>query len=120
MREAVHAYNRTFRSALSPREAEAAVLLKAAMQLQSVRDDWDNQAPALREALDFNRKLWTILSVSVAAPDSPLPQHVRQGMTDLSVFVFRRILDTMIEPAAEKLGALISINRNLAAGLRGE
>ncbi len=33
--------------------------------------------------------------------------------------MFTRTLDTLVEPSADKLTALIEINRNLANGLRG-
>lgn len=117
MRSAANAYARASHSALSPREAESAVLIKAAQQLQAVRDDWANQAPSLNKALSFNQKVWTIIAGAAAEPDSPLPIEIKRGVTDLSVFVFRRMVDTMVEPSAEKLAALISINQNLAAGL---
>ncbi|WP_336486649.1 flagellar biosynthesis regulator FlaF [Methylobacterium nigriterrae] len=113
------AYARVSQVAMSPREAEAAVLIKAARQLQSVRDDWANQAPALNQALVFNQKVWTILASAATEADNPLPPDVKQNLANLAVFVFRRIIDTMAEPKADKLSALISINHNLAAGLHG-
>jgi len=36
------------------------------------------------------------------------------------IFVDRRIFEVMAYPSSEKLDILININRNLAAGLRGE
>ncbi|MDP4021212.1 flagellar biosynthesis regulator FlaF [Methylobacterium sp. NEAU 140] len=119
MSYAANAYARISRSAMSPRETEAAVLIKAAQQLQSVRDNWVEQAGALPHAIQFNQKLWTILATAATDPASPLPADVRQGVANLAVFVFRRMVDTLAEPAAEKLTALISINHNLAAGLGG-
>ncbi|WP_430910516.1 flagellar biosynthesis regulator FlaF [Methylobacterium sp. sgz302541] len=117
MRSAANAYARAAHSALSPREAESAVLIKAAQQLQAIKDDWANQADGLNRALGFNQKVWTIIAGAAAEPDSPLPAEIKRGVADLSIFVFRRMVDTMVEPSADKLGALISINQNLAAGL---
>jgi flagellar protein FlaF len=37
----------------------------------------------------------------------------------LSAFVDRRIFETLAAPAPEKLEAIININNNIAAGLRG-
>jgi len=48
-----------------------------------------------------------------------LPWNVRQDILNLSLFVDKRIFEIMAFPAPEKLTALIKINRNLAAGLRG-
>ncbi|MDB5645227.1 flagellar biosynthesis regulator FlaF [Methylobacterium sp.] len=112
------AYARVSQSALSPREAEAAVLVKAAGRLQAIQADWANQAPALNEALNFNQKVWTIIAGAATAPESPLPVEIKTSIAELSTFVFKRMIDTLIEPSAEKLTALISINQNIAAGLR--
>ena len=111
------AYAKVSQVAMSPREAEAAVLIKAARQLQSVRDDWGNQSSASIRRWYFNQKVWTILASAATESDNPLPSDVKQGMASLSAFVFRRIIDTMADPKAEKLSALISINHNIAAGL---
>jgi flagellar protein FlaF len=119
MSYAANAYARTSRSVLTPREAESAVLTKAAQRLQMIRDDWANQSTELVPALNFNQKVWTILATASTEADSPLPTEVKQGMLNLATFVFRRMVETIAEPSAEKLTALITINLNLAAGLSG-
>jgi flagellar biosynthesis activator protein FlaF len=104
----------------SPRELEASVLLKAASRLQAVRDDWHGRRAELDEALTFNRKLWTILVTSVTDADNPLPQAIKNNIANLAIFVFERTMTVMTEPAPEKLGVLVTINREIAAGLRGQ
>jgi flagellar protein FlaF len=49
-----------------------------------------------------------------------LPLEIKQNLLALSVFVDRRIFEVMAYPAPEKLDILININRNIAAGLRGD
>ena len=112
------AYARVSQAGMSPREAEAAVLVKAAARLQTVQTDWDNQKGVLAEALNFTQKVWAVIAGAAAEPDCPLPEPIKASIVQLSVFVFRRMVDTLIEPEADKLSALISINHNLAAGLR--
>lgn len=119
MSYAANAYARTQRTAMTPREAEAAVLIKAAQLLQAVREDWANQSGGLAHALNFNQRVWTILVAGATDAQSPLPPELKQNVVNIAMFVFRRMLDTMAEPAAEKLSALISVNHNLAAGLQG-
>jgi flagellar biosynthesis activator protein FlaF len=102
----------------SPRELEAAILMKAATKLQAVRDDWTGKRPDLFEALTYNRKLWTILVSSATEDSNPLPAAVKQNVANLSLFVFNHTLEMMMAPAPERLGILININRELAAGLR--
>lgn len=119
MSYAANAYAKTSQSVMTPREAESAVLTKAAQRLQMIRDNWDLQAADLMPALNFNQKVWAILSTAATDPANPLPQDVKQGIAKLAVFVFGRMVETMVEPEAAKLTALISINQNIAAGLAG-
>ena len=119
MHNAASAYAKAAHSALTPREAEAAVLIKAATRLQAVQDNWSEAAPALNEALTFNQKVWTLIAGAATASDSPLPDAMKSSVANLALFVFRRTLDTMVQPQLDKLSALIRINRELAAGLRG-
>jgi flagellar biosynthesis activator protein FlaF len=120
MQQAASAYARVAKATQSPRELEATVLLKAASRLQAVRDDWQGRRAELDEALTYNRKLWTILVTSVTDADNPLPQVIKNNIANLALFVFERTITVMTEPAPEKLGALVTINREIAAGLRGQ
>jgi flagellar biosynthesis activator protein FlaF len=57
MQQAASAYSKVAQATQSPRELEAAVLMKAASKLQAIRDDWSGKRPELFEALAYNRKL---------------------------------------------------------------
>jgi flagellar protein FlaF len=119
MHYAANAYSKVAQATQSPRELEAHVLMKAATKLQAVRDDWEARAKELDDALTFNRKLWTILVSSVTRPENPLPQPIKQNIVNLGAFIFKHTLSLMTDAKPERLGILISINRDLAAGLRG-
>jgi flagellar protein FlaF len=97
---------------------EADLLLKAAARLQAVRDSWGDR-DQIDEALLYNRKLWSIFLTSVTRADNPLPDLVRQNVANLGVFVMNQTIALVSEPQREKLGTLININRELAAGLMG-
>jgi flagellar biosynthesis activator protein FlaF len=120
MQHAASAYARVAQATQSPRELEAAVLMKAATRLQMIRDDWNGRRADLDEALTFNRKLWTILVTSATDAENPLPQAVKNNIGSLAVFVFNRTLTIMSEPAPDKLAVLVTINREVAAGLRAQ
>jgi flagellar protein FlaF len=96
---------------------EASLLLKAASRLQAVKDSWDANRGNLDEALLYNRKLWTIFMSSVASADNPLPRETRQNVANLGLFVMNHTLSATYERRPEQLTPLISINRELAAGL---
>jgi flagellar biosynthesis activator protein FlaF len=95
------------------------VLLKAATRFQVIRDDWENRAKDLDEALTYNRKIWTVLVSSVTRADNPLPHPIKQNVANLGLFIFNQTLSLMSGAKPEKLAILININRELAAGLRG-
>lgn len=113
------AYQRV-QTTLGPRQLEAHLLLKAAAQLQSFKDNWSYDTEAVAEALTLNRKLWTILGTSATEDSNPLPAEIKENIGNLTVFVLKRTLEIMDDPTPEKLSALISINRSLAQGLRGQ
>ena len=116
---AAQAYGQTAVNGLSPREAEAAALMKSANQLQAAKEQWAEDMGDVANALYFNRQLWILLTSAVADKDNALPLEVRNDVGNLGTFVFKQTLDIEIEPEATKLDDLISINRELAAGLQG-
>ena len=112
------AYQQVGKQTVSPRVLEANLLSRAATQLQIVRDDWDNKSSDLSAALLFNRKLWNIFVTSVTGDQSQLPTALRENIANLGIFVMKQTLSAQQRPEAQKLDVLISINRELAAGLR--
>jgi flagellar protein FlaF len=119
MHYAANAYSKVAQATQSPRELEALILMKAATRLQGIRDDWENRVKDLDEALTYNRKLWTVLVSSVTRPENPLPASIKQNVANLGLFIFNHTLSLMSDPKPERLGILVSINRDIAAGLRG-
>jgi flagellar biosynthesis activator protein FlaF len=119
MQQAATAYTKVAQATQSPRELEAAILMKAATRLQAIRDDWDGRRRELFEALTYNRKLWTVLVSSTTEADNPLPVGIKQNVANLGIFIFNHTLAVMTQPTPERLAILIDINREIAAGLRG-
>jgi flagellar protein FlaF len=119
MQNAAEAYAQTAVNSLSPREAEAAALIKSANQLQSAKEQWTEDHGDVANALYFNRQLWILLTTAVADKENPLPLDIRNNVGNLGTFVFKHTMDIEAEPEPAKLDDLISINRELAAGLQG-
>jgi flagellar protein FlaF len=113
------AYARVAEQTSSPRELEARALLTAARKLKDIQANWDSNRSDLRPALLFNRKLWQIFVNAALDDNCPHSRDVRENIANIGAFVFSRTLETEIEPAPEKLDALIDINLNIAAGLGG-
>jgi flagellar protein FlaF len=120
MHSAAQAYGNVARQTASGRDLEADLLLRAASRLQAIHDAWDNKKSELTEALLYNRKLWSIFMNDVTGPDHPLPVEVRQNVANLGMFVMHQTLSVTADPKPENLSSLININRQLAAGLRGQ
>ena len=120
MRKAVDAYSNTAKITVNSREREAALLINAAVKLQQVKDQDLADRAALDDALTYNQKLWTIFVGSMAETDNPLPLEVRNNVASLGVFIFKQTLEVQSRPSADKLNALISINKEIAAGLRDQ
>lgn len=119
MHNAAKAYGMVAKQTASPRDLEADLLLKAAAQLQAIKENWGRASADLDGALLYNRKLWTIFMTSVTETDHPLPASIRQNIANLGIFVLKQTLDVMANPKPEQLHSLININRELAMGLRG-
>jgi flagellar protein FlaF len=118
MQNAANTYASVAQAGLSGRDLEASLLIRAAAQLQAVVDGWEERQGQLDEALTYNRRLWSVLATAATEEANPLPAKVKEDFTLLAAFVFKRTTDLMVEPQPEKVGSLININRNIAAGLR--
>lgn len=111
--------SRATQAVVSPRELEASLLIKAASRLQAIADDWSLAERDLDEALSYNRKLWTLLVSAVIAEDNPLPVGIKTNILSLANFIFNQTFKVAANPTREGLPVLVSINRDIAAGLRG-
>jgi flagellar protein FlaF len=107
------------RQTSSPRELEATLLLQAAARLQSVHDSWDHNKSQLDDALLYNRKLWSVFLSEMTDSNNPMPKSVRQNVANIGLFVMNHTVKVMNDPRPDHLDSLISINREIAAGLLG-
>ncbi len=117
MQNAAMAYSQTAKTTRDPRELEASLLLKAASQMQNIKDNWETNEKNAEGVLLFNRKLWTIFVTSVTSDDNPLPLEIKNNIANLAGFIFSQTLSFQVRPTPEKLNSLITINREIAAGL---
>jgi flagellar biosynthesis activator protein FlaF len=121
LNNAVKAYQSVHKETMTGRETEARVLMQAALKLVECQKNWDStdRRQRLDEALRYNQRVWSIFQVEAAKEDNPLPTDIKRNIILLSRFIDSRIFETMAFPSPDKLNAIISINKNLAAGLRG-
>lgn len=119
MSEAARAYARTATTTAAPREIEAQALLKAANKLQEAVNSKDEMSERTKDALLFNRKLWSIFMSDALRDENPQPLEVRQKIANIGVFVLTQTAALQLSPQLDQFQSLIEINRNLAAGLSG-
>ncbi len=74
---------------------------------------------AFLDAVRLNWRLWTIIQAEQSDPDCTTERSIRESLLNLANFIDKRTIDILARPAPEKLEILISINRNIAAGLLG-
>jgi flagellar protein FlaF len=118
--QGTQAYRAVAKEIASPRELEANLLLKAAARLQAVIDSWDQNRSDLDAALLYNRKLWMIFLNSAMSDDNPLPLEIRQNVANLGMFIMSQTIAVTSNPQVAIVRSLVTINRELAAGLRGQ
>ncbi len=99
----------------NPRATEAWALSQSALRMKA------GQVSGHREeilaAARLNWRLWTILQSALLEPECPVPAQLRNNMLSLARFVDKQTVEVFSEPRPDKLDVLISINRELAAGL---
>ena len=117
---ASNAYGTTAAST-DQRSLEGKILLKSALQMEQLATRLHNGEKAsleeIGEVLEYNQKLWMLFVSETMNEEHPLAQDIKNNIASLGVFVFNRTKDILIETSPEKFGALIDINRNIAAGL---
>ncbi|MCQ2741318.1 MAG: flagellar biosynthesis regulator FlaF [Alphaproteobacteria bacterium] len=112
-------YAQTELSGMTQTEVESRALIRTASRLNQIKENWNNDKASLNEALEKNRRLWSILVSAMKEDDCPQPIEIKQNILSLANFIFKRTMDILVEPTPEKLDILISINMNIARGLSG-
>jgi flagellar protein FlaF len=122
MQNRTQAYAKTAQATGSPRELEAQLLLRAAAKLQAVKDAGFGGDGETVSAIRYNRRLWLVFASSIGKPENPLPKEIKLNVANLANFIISHSmkLETDRTGAEERVGVLININREIAAGLRAQ
>ena len=115
-----NSYKAAGMSVINQRDLETNTLVKAASRLNRIKENWGELADKeLDDALEHNRKLWTILASEMADIDHPLPHELRESIASLAMFIFKHTIKVMADKArtAKDIDILININMNVAKGL---
>jgi flagellar protein FlaF len=116
------AYKRTAQFTETPRDIEARLLGDVCAELRTVQnfrsgDPDPSNERRLREALDWNRRVWMTLTFECASPTNPLEPALRAKIVSLGIWVSRYTEDAMWNNAV--ITPLIDVNEALIKGLMG-
>ncbi len=120
MQTVAQTYAKNAQATGNPRELEAQLLLRAAAKLQAVKDAEEKGDQDVVSAIRYNRRLWLVFANSLGRPENPLPVAIKQNVANLANFVINHSmkLESEKDGALGRVGVLININREIAAGLR--
>ena len=97
-----------------PREAELQLFSQVTTALIAVQKSGvDGQE--LMKALDWNRRMWSVLSTDCAIEGNALPGSLRAGIMSLSIWVSKH--SSQVMRGNEEVGPLIDINKTIMEGL---
>ncbi|HER27106.1 MAG TPA: flagellar biosynthesis regulatory protein FlaF, partial [Rhodospirillales bacterium] len=111
--QALRSYQRAQQSAMSPRIMEKTVFARAISLLMQAADNIDDYQ-AYAAALKFNQRLWTYIQSSLSENSGEVPGGIRTSLLNLSLFIDQQTLRALADPEAQKLDALIHINREIS------
>lgn len=109
------AYQSTLKATENPRDVEYRLfgqVTRALLEVQPLpRTD-----PKVIEALDWNRRMWSMLANDCASEANVMPPQMRAGIISISMFVARYSSQVMASTATP-VDPLIDINRTIMQGL---
>ncbi|MES1201040.1 MAG: flagellar biosynthesis regulator FlaF, partial [Pseudomonadota bacterium] len=99
----------------SPREIEYRAFGMATAGLVRIKEGAVSGSGAIAEALDFNRRLWNVLSADCATEGNKLPPSLRAQIISLGLWVARYSSQVLREGV--EVDPLIDVNRAMMEGL---
>jgi flagellar protein FlaF len=111
----VQAYQQTTASAESPREIEYRLFGQVTRALMAAAEAPRADIATRIDALDWNRRMWSVLANDCGSPANRLPVQLRANIISLSLWVNRHTSAVMRNE--EDFGPLIQVNRMIMQGL---
>lgn len=111
----IQAYQRASAQAESPREAEYRIFGLVTAGLISAQQKGRDDLPGLAQAIDKNRRLWSLLAQDCANPENTLAPPVRAQIISLSMWVSK--YSSQVVRDGEDVTPLIDVNRSMMQGL---
>lgn len=107
-------YQRAQKVAETPRETEYRLFALITGRLVAAREQ-GLKGPQLADALHRNREMWSTFADNCGVEGNLLPEQLRASIISVALWVNRHTSDVI--QGKETLDDLISVNRNVMAGL---
>jgi flagellar protein FlaF len=111
----LQAYHQAATRAESPRQTEYRLFAQVTMALMEAAKADPSDLAARIDALDWNRRVWTVLSDDCASPENGLPAPLRASIISLAIWVGRHT--SAVIRRREDIEPLIEVNRLIMQGL---
>ncbi len=110
----LNAYRQTAERFEHPRQTEYRLFGEVTRALMEAQESSDVQVRVA--ALDWNRRLWTVLAADCSGPQNQLSKEVRAQIVTISMWVQRHTSKAIRKE--EDIQPLIDVNRSIMEGLR--
>jgi flagellar protein FlaF len=114
----LQAYQQATARAETPREAEYRLFGQVTRALLAAAELEPTDLRGRIDALDWNRRMWSILGSDCANNDNQLPDSLRASIISLSIWVGKHT--SAVIRREEEIEPLIDVNRMIMQGLGGE
>lgn len=101
----------------NPREMEYRLFGQVTRALMHASTVEASEMATRIDALDWNRRLWSVLATDCANPDNAMDKSLRAQIISISLFVSRH--SSAIMRGEDDFEALIDINKMVMQGLAG-
>lgn len=110
----LNAYKKVQTANETPRQTEYRLFSDVTRSLIKARDA-GTKDKVLFEALDWNRRMWSVLATDCGVEGNGLPDQLRAGIISLSIWVSK--YSSQVVRDNEPVDPLIDINRTVMEGL---
>lgn len=112
----LQAYHQAATRAETPRETEYRLFAQVTLALMEAAKIDPSDVRGRINALDWNRRVWSILSSDCSDPGNRLPAQLRASIISLSIWVSKHT--SAVIRREEEIEPLIDVNRLIMQGLR--
>jgi flagellar protein FlaF len=111
----LQAYHQAATRAESPRQTEYRLFAQVTLALMDAAKTDPSDIRGRIDALDWNRRVWTVLSEDCANPQNTLPPPLRASIISLANWVGKHT--SAVIRRTEEIEPLIEVNRIVMQGL---